>query len=385
MRINARGLPVIAGILGAASLLAQDVPLPDGSIHINFPSDSPLALLSTVTNQSRATARGAAMVLDLHLALMLRNINPSRPIHGVTLRVVSQEVTLGGKGSVAYPSLHIAPGDSFPVRIDMQLVRPTQAISGPLVEVNLDGVLYQDLSFYGPDRLNSRRTMTAWEMEARRDREYFRTALAQGGPEALKNSALQSLARQAERPRLDVRVVRGGPAVTAAALNPAGERTATFAFLKFPDSPVQPVDGWAQLAGNEARAPRINVRNNSGKPVRYVELGWVVRDRNGREYMAASLPASDPELLIPPNGTARVLQDTALHFSREGRPVNIQGMTGFVSQVQFADGKVWVPNRQNLQSSLLLQVLPPSAEEQRLTDLYRTKGINALVEELKKY
>lgn len=383
MRIK-RGLPVIAGLLSAATLLAQDLPLPDGSIHINFPSDSPLALLSTVTNQSRATARGAAMVLDLHLALLLRNINPSRPIHGVTLRVVAQEVALGGKGSVAYPSLHIAPGDSFPVRIDMQLVRPTQAVNGPLVEVNLDGVLFQDLSFYGPDRLNSRRTMTAWEMESRRDREYFRAALARGGPEALKNSALQSLARQAERPRVDVRVVRGGPAVTAAAMNGA-EHTATFAFLRFPDSPVQPVEGWAQLSGNEARAPRISVRNDSGRPVRYVELGWVVRDRNGREYLAASLPASDPELLIPPNATARVLQDTALRFSREGRPVNIQGMTGFVSQVQFADGKVWVPNRQNLQSSLLQQVLPPSAEEQRLTDLYRTKGINALVEELKKY
>jgi len=48
----------------------------------------------------------------------------------------------------------------------MQLVRPTQTAAGPLVEVNLDGVLFQDLSFYGDDRLNSRRTMTAWEMEA---------------------------------------------------------------------------------------------------------------------------------------------------------------------------------------------------------------------------
>jgi hypothetical protein len=168
-------------------------------------------------------------------------------------------------------------------------------------------------------------------------------------------------------------------------VNPAGERTATFAFLNFPDSPVQPVEGWALLAGNQVRAPRINVVNHSSKPVRYVELGWVVRDRNGREYMAASLPASDPALVIPPNGTARVLQDTALRFTREGRPVDIQGMSGFVSQVQFADGKVWVPNRQNLQNASLMQVLPPSAEEQRLTDLYRTKGLNALVEELKKY
>jgi len=68
----------------------------------------------------------------------------------------------------------------------------------------------------------------------------------------------ESLARQAERPRLDVRVVRGGPAVTSAA-NPAPERAAQFAFLTFPDAPVAPVEGYARVSGNEARAPHINV------------------------------------------------------------------------------------------------------------------------------
>ena len=78
---------------------------------------------------SRATARGAALVLDLHMALTLRNTSRNR-IHGVTLRVVAQEVTLGGKGSVTYPSLNVGPGETFPVRIDMQLVRPTQVAGG---------------------------------------------------------------------------------------------------------------------------------------------------------------------------------------------------------------------------------------------------------------
>ena len=90
---------------------------------------------------------------------------------------------MGGKGSVSIPSLNMGPGESFPVRIDMQLMRPTQVAGGPLVEVNLDGVLFEDLSFSGPDRLNSCRTMTAWEMEAQRDREHFKRVLAQGGPE----------------------------------------------------------------------------------------------------------------------------------------------------------------------------------------------------------
>ena len=60
-------------------------------------------------------------------------------------------------------------------------------------------------------------------------------------------------------------------------------------------------------------------------------------------------------------------------------------MTGFVSQVEFADGKVWVPNRQSLQDPALLKSVAPSAEEQRLADLYSRRGIDALVEELKKF
>ena len=70
------------------------------------------------------------------------------------------------------PSLNIGPGEVFPVRIDAQLMRPTQMAGGPLVEVTLDGVLFQDLSFYGPDRLNSRRTMMAMEMEVARSRRF---------------------------------------------------------------------------------------------------------------------------------------------------------------------------------------------------------------------
>jgi hypothetical protein len=265
----------------------------------------------------------------------------------------------------------------------MQLVRPTQAAAGPLVEVNLDGVLFQDLSFYGDDRLNSRRTMTAWEMEAQRDRDHLKRVLAGNGPDGLRHEMIESLARQAERPQLDVRVARGGPVVSSAAA-PA-EHQEQFAFLKFPDSPVEPVEGSAQLAGNEVRAPHIQVLNKSDKAIKYVELGWLVRDRTGQQYMAASLPAADPALYLPPGRTARVLQETALRFSRSGQPVPIQSMTGFVSEVQFADGKVWVPNRQNLENAQLLKVLPPSNEEQRLSDLYRTKGLAALIEELKKF
>ena len=370
-------------LLCAAGGQAQDTPLPGRSVSFNLPKDSPVTLLSISTDQSRATMRGAAMVLDLHMSVTLRNGGTGR-IHGVTLRVVSQEVAMGGKGSVTVPSLNIAPGEDFPVSIDMQLVRPSQIAGGPLVQVDLDGVLFHDLTFFGPDRLNSRRYLTACELEAQRDRTFFKRVLAQSGKDGLRRQIIESLQRQSELQPLTVKVRRGGPVVSSAAVV-ASEHVAEFAFLQLPDSPVQPVQGWAQLSGNEARAPRIEVRNKSGKPVKYVELGWIVSDETGRQYMAGSLPSSEPSLYLPPGQSARVLQESTLNFSSNGQPVNVRKMTGFVNQVEFADGKVWVPNRQNLDNPVLQKVLAPSAEEQRLSSLYVRKGLEALVEELKKY
>jgi hypothetical protein len=251
------------------------------------------------------------------------------------------------------------------------------------VQISLDGVLFEDLSFYGPNRLDSKRAMTAWEMEAQRDRRYFKSVLRQFGPQGLKQAALDSLARQSARPRLDVRVARGR-AVSSAA-EPAG-REARFAFLQFPDSPIEPQEGVATIAGNEARAPRISVVNRSDRPVRYFEIGWIVRDRSGNQFWAASVPGSEPDRPLAPGATARILQQTSLQFSRPaGAPLAIEGMTGFVSQVEFSDGRIWIPDRASLQNASLLSIMAPSPEEQRLTDLYRNKGLEALVEELRKF
>jgi len=371
-------------VLPALALLGQETPLdPQSSIRFHLPNDSPVTLLTADMGASRATARGSAMVIDLHMGLSLRN-SSTRHISGVTLLVTSQNAAPGGKGSVATPCLHVAPGEAFPVRVDLQLLRPSQVVSGPLVNVSLDGVLFGDLSFYGPNRLDSRRSLTAWEMEAQRDRQHFKQILAARGAAGLQHEMLASIARQAELPRLNVSVVRGGRAVGSAAL--ANERLAQFAFLEIPNSPVEAVQGWAQISGNEARAPRVEIFNRSRKPVKYVEVGWVVKDSTGRQFMAAQLPGVQPDLYLPPGRTGRLLQDTALRFTRDqGRPVAISGMTGFVSQVQFADESIWIPNRQNLADARLLGVLAPSPEEQRLTQLYRKKGLAALVAELNRF
>ena len=370
----------------AVALLAMALPLAgqettldtSSSARIDFPADSPLTLISTSMGESRATARGGAVVLDLHMTLTLRNAGVRR-VRGVTLLITAQEFAPGGKGSVARPCIDVAPNQEFTVPVDLRLVRPVQQGAGPLVRVQLDGVLFDDLGFFGPNKLNSQRAMTFWEVEAQRDRAWFKQVLSAKGDAGLRQEMLASMGR----PRLDVAVIRSGRAVGE--MVPAADRVAQFAFLKIPDAPVEALDGFAAILGNEAHAPRIEVLNKSSKAVRYMEIGWAVKDKDGVEYVAGSVPGSPASMLLPAGQKTSLLPDTTLKFSKGGKPVEIQSMTGFVSQVEFADGKVWVPSRESMKSSPLLRVLAPSAEEQRLTDLYAKKGLAALVADLNRY
>ena len=383
MSLCNKGTAAVLAVLFTAGLHAQTTALsPSDSIKIDLPADSPLNLISTTMGDSRATSRGGAIVLDLHMGLTLRNAG-ARHIRGVTLLITAQEFAPGGKGSVARPSIDVPPGENFTLPIDIRLVSPVRETAGPLVRVQLDGVLFDDLSFYGPNKLNSQRALTFWEVEAQRDRAYFKQALQARGQTGLQQEILASIAKQADRPQLDVSLSRNGPAVGSAV--PSTDHMAQFAFLNLPGAPVQPLEGWAAISGNEARSPQIEVINNSGKPVRYVEIGWLVKDKQGREYLAGSVPASESAMVLPAGQRARLQQDTALKFSRAGRPVEIDGMTAYVSQVEFADGHVWVPSRRDLDSSPLLRITAPSPEEQRLADIYAKKGLPALVAELNRY
>jgi hypothetical protein len=339
---------------------------------IDLPHDSPIALVGDEWGGSAATIRGGAYAIDVRVALSLRNASQRR-IRGITLTVAAQEAAPGGKGSISVPSLDVAPGETFSVHGDLHLLRPIGIGSSPTVEVSLDGILFEDLTFYGPDKLHSRRTMMVWELEARRDREYFKALLAQSGRDGLQKEMLASLAREAERPQFGVQMVRGRTTSTEAG------RDLQFAFLRFPDAPVEPMDGMAHIAGNEAQAPKVVVHNRSPRAVRYLEMGWIVRDQQGREFLAASVPS---EMRLPSRSSTQILQDASLRFDPR---TSIEGMTGFVSSVEFTDGSFWIPSRAELDDSTLRRVVTPSPEEQRLVQIYRRRGLNAVIEELKKF
>ena len=196
---------------------------------------------------------------------------------------------------------------------------------------------------------------------------------------------VDTLARLADRPQLDVQVIRRGRATVASA-GGVPERPMEFAFLHMPDAPLEPVSGIVRVAASEARSPRIRVENRSNREIRYFEIGWVIRDRQGREFLAGSVPASEGGVETRAGSAGEVSDAAVLRFtSRPGQPVAIDGMTGFVSQVEFSDGNIWIPTRASLDDARVRAAVAPSAEEQRLADLYRKRGLASLVAELKKY
>jgi hypothetical protein len=375
-------------LLAAAGLVAATLPAvaqeridPANSIKFDINDDAPVQLVSSDSTESRVTSRGGALVIDLHVLAKLKN-RGGDTIRSVRLLLVAGEATPGGKMASSAATANVAPGETFDMRIDGRLLRPVRVDAGPLVRVKLDGVLFKNYDFYGPDLLKSHRQMLAWAMQADRDRQYFKRVLQTRGKAGLQQEMLDSISRQSDRPQLDVQLSRGGRVTTSAASAP--DKIAEFAFLQIPDSPIRPVQGWAEIARNEVRAPRIEIQNTHDKSILYAEVGWLVKDLQGKEYFAGSVPASEGELYLPPGRTARLVQDTALRFSHNGKPVDIQDMRGFVSEVEYSDHNIWVPKRETLQQSGLSRVIPPSPEEQHLTSLY-LKGVDVLIRELNKF
>lgn len=359
----------LLSLLAAVPLLGQEKLDPRSTMHINLPEDSPITVVSADWGESSATPRGGAMLLDLHTSLTFRNTSDRR-VRGITLLVQAQEVTPGGKASVSVPSLNVGPHDNFPIRVDLRLLRPLQGGSGPLVTIGLDGVLFEDLSFYGPDRLNSRRSMTVWELEARRDRKFYRDVLDRYGPESLKTHMLESLERQAQRGSMDARVAHSGRATAV-----GSERQIEFAFLDMPSSPLETISGLVRVSGSEMRAPRILIRNRSDKPVRAMEIGWIIRDTRGKQYVAGAIPMEVP---LAPRQSTTIVQDASFGFSQpNGQPIAVDKVKAYVSSIEYGDGRIWIPARS-------AELPTPSPEEQRLAEMYRKRGLNTVMEELRK-
>ncbi len=349
-------------------------------LDVEFPRDSPVLPIAFSLRPSTARVIGTSTALDLHASLLLRNTS-NKAINGLTLKIDAQDLAPAGKGSLTVPSLRMQPGDVFPLRIDLELRRPftAAATQGPVVRVSLDCVLFKDLTTYGPDKLNSRRTLTIYELQARREREYLAGLLTAGHMAEIREELNFGL--------LDQRPPAVGMELSQV-FDPADshQQTVDLDTMKFAGAPVTPVRGNVKIAGGNLSSPHVDLQNNSQKLVRSIEVGWIVRDEQGKEYLAGSMPAV---MQLKPIETGTMTEGSTLHLFRPaGQPVAIGSLTAFVSDVEFADGGHWIPSRADIlgatKSVALRRALFNSPEQQRLADIYRRKGISGLTAELKR-
>ncbi len=349
-------------------------------LDVEFPHDSPVLLVS-FSGSTPAHVQGMSMAINVHASLLLRNTG-AKSISGLTLRVEAQDLTPSGKGSVTVPSLNVKPGEVFPVRVDMQVLRPFNApkTDRAMVQIALDCALFSDLSSYGPDKLASRRALLVYELQARRDRRYLSALLQAGRFTDIReelNFGLQDFSPE----QFGLELLR------APRIAQDRDRHMSIDPVSFPSSPVQAMSGAARVLGNEVRAPEIEIKNGSRKTVRTLDMGWIVRDERGQDFVAGSTPA---RLQLAPVQAEKVSESSTLRFSRpKGQPMLIEALMAFVNDVEFGDGSFWIPTRGDIDAAttsdpILHRVLSMSPERERLAGIYRRKGITGLADELKR-
>jgi hypothetical protein len=335
-------------------------------------TDSPVQLVAADWGNSSYSPRGGLVQLDLKTSIVMQNVGRQQ-IRGVSLRVVANDLTPGGKGSVTVPSLRINPGEKFQVRVDLRLLSPMPKAGEPVIEVSLDGVLLENYSFFGPDEMRLRQSLVAWEMESRRDRDRFKKTLAQGGQDRLQAMLVDSVARLQAAADRSSRVKRTGRAT-----NREPEQELKLAAVRVPQAPVELLDGFLKVAGNEIRQPQIAVMNHGRQTVTSIEVGLRIWGVDGKDYIAPLAPAD----LTLNSGERKLVQSRDL-FEIGGRaPVAIRDAEAFISRVAFKDGRVWTPSAKELSDPEWRRRLNPSPEEMRIADLYRRKGIQAVMADL---
>ena len=314
-------------------------------LDVEFPHDAPISLISfSLGDSTTGSVRGTSLALDLHTSLTLRN-SSLKSIRGLTLRVEAQDLTPDGKASVTVPSLNAAPGENFPVRVDLELLRPfnTPRNGGALVQVTLDGVLFDDLSFYGPDKLHSRRSLTVYELEARRDRRYFQRLIEQGNTAKLREEMNFGLP-ELRSPQLGLELLHDPRSATG------NERPVSVAIVSFPDAPVN-----VERRRHHRQERSEGAGGRSAKPlektVQNIETGWILHDENGRGFMAGLCLRISR--FVPFSRLVCTRTECSVFPTRPVRRSSWTASPAFISNVEFEDGNWWIPSRTDISNSAL--------------------------------
>lgn len=376
-------LRVLAAALAAqVTLAAQVAPATSREVAIEVPPGVPLEVVSSDFGGTEFEPRGGALVIELSGSIRFRHTGPDA-VRALALAIDARHRMMGGRAAVAAPSLNAASGEDFDVSLNLRLLRPLPLPAGPVVRVTADAVLLDTLAALGPDRLDTVGKMRTREMEARRDREHFLSRWSDGGRDGLAAAMQDSLRRQAARPRLAIRLARGGPATASRS---ARSQEVELALVDNANAPILLEDGSAIVTGLVSDAPRIRIRNRTGRGIRRFEIGWLVLDGAGSMYSAGSAPLQG-SLRLAAHERREIEAGGRFEMRPDGphEQLGIGGMGAYLRSAHMDDGSIWIPSRHALEESRLLEVAPVSAEEQRLAEIYRSRGPDAVLEEMRRF
>ncbi len=348
-------------------------------IAVEFPRDSPIIVTSARfgPNQS-GRVRGMSMTSDLHGDLLLRN-SSTKVLAGLTLRIDSPNLGLALKASITLPSLRTAPGETVPIRIDAALVQPisSENLTGASVSVSLDCAEFSDGSTFGPDTLDTEQQLQFYRAEAERDRKYLAGLLSAGQLPRLREALNFGL--------LDTgRALAGMEVLPPETADNAKTQPSPIMCRNYDSSPVSILDGTFHHVRSQLRGSRVTVRNRSAKPIKNVEVGYLVGSPREGLFFAGTVPSAAS---LAPGQQINLAGAPPLRvFESSGEPSASATLVAFVARATFSDGSLWIPSRDDLQSftvdPALRRALSFSPEQQRLAELYHRDSISAVISDL---
>lgn len=370
----ARRLLCVEALIGllASAICGQNAP----SLRLNLPNDTPVLLESFDVGTGAQHQRGFPGAGRFDAALKLRNI-ASKTIVGIVFTINYDALGHLPAASVITTGLHVPPAAEFPLHMSLQTAQGTRmALNSPAsLNVSLDCVLFSDLSFYGSDPLHERDNLIVYELQARRERSYV--------GELIKADRLPEV-----REELNFGLPPEPPAwVLTLAAEPKVVRGKTLTLQPLvEDSPVQMSSGTIQVNGGRFWGPEFEVHVRATPVVpSSVDVALIIADQRGREAVAAILPFT----LNGAKGESTVRCSLAGEASAlDSVPVLIRKCYAFISDIKFVDGSVWIPGRADLEKASdgsLLSALASCPERQRLADVFRRGGIEAVMSDLKQF
>lgn len=366
---------------------------PRSFVRVQLPPDSPVEVVDLSYGSSRIVRRPMALEMELNLILTLRN-RSGKPVEGLAL-VLGTAAARGAVGLSAVSGIRLESGATFtlPARMhaDYHLASTAASTSArqlpSSMQVRLDAVLFSDGTGYGPDRMRALGAMRINQAESLRDRRFFHVLYDSGGLPRLL-SVLQrwggEATAQTNAPQETPSVLAGVSAERARAL----AQFADFRVARFSDAPIEIVSARARVFDGGLVDPSLEVRNISGVPVTDFLVTWLLSDATGKEFRGATISASgwrEPgtRFQVAPGESAVWSHSSVLAIGPRATGPILSGRV-YLRAVEFADGRVWVPERHTIEAAGLTGPLTFSPEVVRLFRLYQTRGPSALLAEFRR-